>query len=373
MDDELNYKKAIEIEFKYLETNELTFNKNKNYQYISLLDDLNIDTKNKLIDILKDKNSMPYNYLNFIYQTYIEYTKEIINEGIVPQEILEEYKNNKFGLLIKLDKEKTKDQQLVFYCTKNQNVLKQFFLAKNLNGEKEDFNLDNLEIHSKSSEKSSKNSKHSKTSINEIKDNKICSYISGHIFEEEVIEYLRSKLIKLYIEIPNVFYSIKNDKNGMFYNEFDAIFKIDNKLTLNRGIVRINCIFTNDHSSKEFSDFNDKEIFEIPGKSLLFIEVKKSANFEGHFPELFAKIKKYRNLINDIYNTSDYQIIILYFYNNLFISSNDYFEKFKTGITKGKNSGESYPVYSFYIYDNIYLFNKLQNQERLENELIQTK
>lgn len=63
-------------------------------------------------------------------------------------------------------------------------------MAKNLNGENEEFNLDNLEIHSKSGQGSNT----SVESIKDIKDNKICNYISGHIFEEEIIEYLRSKL-----------------------------------------------------------------------------------------------------------------------------------------------------------------------------------
>ena len=71
----------------------------------------------------------------------------------------------------------------------------------------------------------------------------------------------------------------------MFFNEFDAIFKVDNKITLNRGIVRINCIYNND--KKEYFDCSDMEIFEIPAKSLLFIEVKKTPNYEGDFTDLF--------------------------------------------------------------------------------------
>lgn len=70
--------------------------------------------------------------------------------------------------------------------------------------------------------------------------------------------------------------------------------------------------------NNEFFDFNKKEVLEIPAKSLLFIEAKKSPNYEGHSPELFIKINKYRNLINDIHNTSGYKILILYFYNNFF-------------------------------------------------------
>ena len=135
-----------------------------------------------------------------------------------------------------------------------------------------------------------------------------------------------------------------------------------------------------------FNNLEDKDVFEIPEKSLLFVEVKKNQNFEGIFTELFLKINKIKNLINDIYDTYDYKIIILYFYNTSYIKSKDDFINFQNGIRNASTASnyEKYDVYSFYIYDNIYLYNTSENQKKLEkkfnyeneqikNELAQTK
>ena len=211
-----------------------------------------------------------------------------------------------------------------------------------------------------------------------------CNYISGNIFEDEVINYLKSKLDQFCIEIPNVFYTYKKSQTSFFYNEYDAIYKIDNKISLNKGIVRIK--YTYNANDSMFNNLEDKDVFEIPEKSLLFVEVKKNQNFEGIFTELFLKINKIKNLINDIYDTYDYKIIILYFYNTSYIKSKDDFINFQNGIKKASlaSNNEKYDVYSFYIYDNIYLYNTSENQKKLEkkfnyeneqikNELAQTK
>ncbi len=211
-----------------------------------------------------------------------------------------------------------------------------------------------------------------------------CNYISGNIFEDEVINYLKSKLDQFCIEIPNVFYTYKKSQTSFFYNEFDSIYKIDNKISLNKGIVRIK--YTYNANKSMFNNLEDKDVFEIPEKSLLFVEVKKNQNFEGIFTELFLKINKIKNLINDIYDTYDYNIIILYFYNTSYIKSKDDFINFQNGIRNASiaSNYEKYDVYSFYIYDNIYLYNTSENQKKLEkkfnyeneqikNELAQTK
>jgi len=211
-----------------------------------------------------------------------------------------------------------------------------------------------------------------------------CNYISGNIFEDEVINYLKSKLDQFCIEIPNVFYTYKKSQTSFFYNEFDSIYKIDNKISLNKGIVRIK--YTYNANKSMFNNLEDKDVFEIPEKSLLFVEVKKNQNFEGIFTELFLKINKIKNLINDIYDTYDYKIIILYFYNTSYIKSKDDFINFQNGIRNASTASnyEKYDVYSFYIYDNIYFYNTSENQKKLEkkfnyeneqikNELAQTK
>ena len=211
-----------------------------------------------------------------------------------------------------------------------------------------------------------------------------CNYISGNIFEDEVINYLKSKLDQFCIEIPNVFYTYKKSQTSFFYNEYDAIYKIDNKISLNKGIVRIK--YTYNANDSMFNNLEDKDVFEIPEKSLLFVEIKKNQNFEGIFTELFLKINKIKNLINDIYDTYDYKIIILYFYNTSYIKSKDDFNNFQNGIKNASTASnyEKYDVYSFYIYDNIYLYNTSENQKKLEkkfnyeneqikNELAQTK
>ena len=168
------------IEFEYLEKNELRYDKEKTYKYIKK-DDLNKDLQTKLIDILIKFNSMPNNYLRFVYETYLEYLKDILSNNVISNEILQEYKDNKFGLIIKVEEGNEKNQQLIFYCTKKQDLLKQFFLAKNLNGPNEEFNLDKIEIKSKS--KSRNESESSNKSVKEYRDNKICNYISENFLK----------------------------------------------------------------------------------------------------------------------------------------------------------------------------------------------
>jgi hypothetical protein len=105
----------------------------------------------------------------------LEYLKDISLNKIVSTEILEEYNKNKFGLIIKVEEGEEKNQQLIFYCTKNQELLKQFFLAKNLNGINEEFNLDKIEISSKSNSKDEHES--SNKSVQDNKDNRFFLFV----------------------------------------------------------------------------------------------------------------------------------------------------------------------------------------------------
>ena len=387
MEDISGKNKKPKIEFEYLRKNDYTYNSSKKYKYIES-DILDRETKKELTHILKDMNLMPNNYLKFVYESYVDYLKDILSEKIVPSVVLLEYQNKKFGLIIKIEENKESNQQLMFYCTKNNKLLNQFFLATSLNGLNKEYDLDNIEISTKdnksenenekqnniSNEKSDKvlsetGSNDSHKSIRNNRDNKICEYVSGNVFEGEVIQYLKSKLDNYCIEIPNIFYTINKDKKSIFYNEFDSIFKIDSKIILNKGIVKIN--FAYDGKEKQFSNFKGQDIVEIPEKSLLFIEVKKSQNFEGVFTELFLKINKFIDFINQKYKTYDYRIIILYCYNTIYISSKNDETLFRNAVKKALKFGQ-YTIYSFYIYDNIYLYNDSENQKRLEDDLKKT-
>ena len=168
-EDNKSGNKSPKIEYEYLQKNELTYNNEKKYKYIKK-DDLDEYSNLELIDILTKLNNMPNNYLRFVYETYLEYLKDISLNKIVSTEILEEYNKNKFGLIITVEEGEEKNQQLIFYCTKNQELLKQFFLAKNLNGINEEFNLDKIEISSKSNSKDEHES--SNKSVQDNKDNR---------------------------------------------------------------------------------------------------------------------------------------------------------------------------------------------------------
>ena len=120
-----------EIFFKYLEKNEYTFDSNKDYEYINVKD-LSRDTKTKLIEMIDKLNYMPKNFLEFIFSTYIYYLREIYNEQVINNDVLEAYNENKFGIIIKIEKAKPTNQQLVFYCSKEQKIYEQFFLIKTL-------------------------------------------------------------------------------------------------------------------------------------------------------------------------------------------------------------------------------------------------
>ena len=76
---------------------------------------------------------MPKNFLNFVYLTYIDNLKQVYSDdNSINSSILSDYEEKQFGLYIKFDKLKTKDQQLIFFCPKDQKVVEQFFLLKTL-------------------------------------------------------------------------------------------------------------------------------------------------------------------------------------------------------------------------------------------------
>ena len=185
------------------------------------------------------------------------------------------------------------------------------------------------------------------------------------------------------MELPNVFYAlreikeIKDEKKekiikSIFYNEFDSIFKVKEKIQFDENIVKINCKY----EQEKFEDTKnkDKNILEIKGNNLVFVEVKTEANFSNIFLELFEKIYKFRNLIDNMYGTKEYGTIILYLYDTKFIYDLKDFQLFTSSITnainicKSKNMEEvaKYNVYTFYVYDNVYLSNYSDINKKLE-------
>ena len=88
--------------------------------------------------------------------------------------------------------------------------------------------------------------------------------------------------------MPNIFYTIRNiidendngkNKNSIFYNEFDSVFKIKNDINFDNNILKINFkyekkIFQNNEDNKA----TKKNDIIINEKNLVFVECKYEAN-----------------------------------------------------------------------------------------------
>lgn len=293
-----------------LSESEYKFTKEKKYKYIDI-NTLDLDVKLKIIEALEKKNLIPNNFLNFVCVTYLDYLKSIYtnsqktdgnspeNNYAVRVDVLKDYNSKKFGLIIKIDKGNENEQQLVFYCLKNEELSEQFFLQKTLN--EPNYYYENLEF-SLSQSKSSKDqsSSHSNqndtnipinnnnnininlnntnttnnnininlnninttnNSINIINNNniniinnnniaknvryikgdqkKIDDFIKGNVFEIEVNNYLRKKICSVdgNIELPNVFYAIKKIEKDN--NEVKSLFynEFDSVFLVNNDIA----------------------------------------------------------------------------------------------------------------------------------------
>lgn len=404
-----------EIFFKYLEKNEYTFDSNKDYEYIN---DKNLsrDTKTKLIEMIDKLNYMPKNFLEFIFSTYINYLKEIYNEQVINNDVLEAYNENKFGIIIKIEKAKPTNQQLVFYCSKEQKIYEQFFLIKTLTNKeyypenikisldsnsKKKNKSDNIEKTEKAEksknkeitddknkdfefikknkaksdiEKNNKNKNSinyvDEKTISNIKDNIFCRFIKGNILECEICNYLRTKINESddNMELINVIYAIKeieinNQKiKSMFYHEFDSVFCLNEDVEFDENILKINCKYE-DGKYEDTKNSKNKTKFVLKKNNIVFVEVKNEANFPNAFNDLFSHIYKFRSLLDNIYQTKGYGTIILFLYNNKFIYDLKDFRFFKLSIdailkkNKQQKEMENYSVYAVYSYDNVFIYN----------------
>ena len=202
----------------------------------------------------------------------------------------------------------------------------------------------------------------------------IFNYIKGNVFESEVINYLRSKLgidEGINKELPNVFYTIKDDDHKFFYNEFDSIFVLNNIFVLDQAVVKINCKY--EKKLFENSKIIDKNNLMIEGKNVVFVECKQAGDFYNYFTNLLEKVYKFRRLIDDIFNIKDYGTKILYLYDDIFIYKNVCFNRFCSTIKdaidncvkRNMNDVENYDILAFYINSNVHLY----NYENIEKEL----
>ena len=209
------------------------------------------------------------------------------------------------------------------------------------------------------------------------KEKDIDNYIRGNVFENEVSNYLKNKILNSENkELPNIFYTIRNlyDKDDKsqniklnFFNEFDAVFMIENDINFDDNILKINFkyenkIFENNQDNKAKNTNN----LIIKGKNLVFVECKYEANYNKAFEDgkLFKKIYKFRDLIDKTFGTKGYGVIILYLYNTKFIYETKDFNNFKNAISTGfskclkeKDDVLMYNVFSFYINASVYMFN----------------
>ncbi len=126
-----SYDEIINIDC--LKKNEYKYEQEKQYEYIDAYY-LNKDLKQQLLLLLEEANNMPKNFLNFVYTFYIDNLDQVYREDdSINSSILSDYDNKKFGLYIKIDKLDNNDQQLIFFCPKDQKIVEQFFLVKTLN------------------------------------------------------------------------------------------------------------------------------------------------------------------------------------------------------------------------------------------------
>ena len=398
--------KEINIHLDKLE--EYTIENGKNYQYINF-DTLNFDIKNKIIDILENTNEMPNNFLKFVYVVNVNNLREIylsqknakdeLNKDKYTEDIniSNAYHEKKFGLLIKINADNKSEQQIVFYCMKNQSLYEQFFLKNNLNTKNY---FDDVEISLSSSSRTSQNSqeKNNEININKTRENKnekekskdmfalfkdekkLDKYIKGNTFECEVNIYLRKKICmnENNLEIPNVFYTIKDitvgqgKKKTFFYNEFDSIFLVEKDVEFDKSIFKINCKYEN--SLFDNTKLGKSDTLKIKGKNLVFVECKIKAKFSGAFEKIFLHIHTFRSLIDDIFGTKDYGVIILYLYDNYFIYHSDDFICFQNSINSafsnckklGIEGMDKFNIYAFYTYDNVYMHNYSSIQDEVD-------
>ena len=180
------------------------------------------------------------------------------------------------------------------------------------------------------------------------------------------------------LELPNVFYTLrdiivgKDTKKTFFYNEIDSIFMIENDVEFDKNIFKINCKYEN--SLFDNTKLGNSDTLKIKGKNLVFVECKTKAKFSGIFGKIFLFIHKFRSLIDNIFGTKDYGVIILYLYDNYFIYHSNDFECFQNAVNDAFNDCkklgiegmEKCNIYSFYTYDNVYMFNNSNIQDEVD-------
>lgn len=420
---------------------EYNFKNGEKYEYIDETS-LSPETVIKIVETMENINRMPNNFLNFVYVTYLDYLKTIYQNRLKPNDNTPKsgytpsndmdasHKKHQFGLIIKVDENNKKNQQLVLYCHKDPSFYDQFFLQKALKEAK--YNRENLvfslppskasksvkaeNFNPKNNNEQIKNNKSTINGLNEInmnnplscskesissstvtnnimpshekttqkKDKKaqndpnlstnffkreieIDNYIKGNIFECEVCDYLRNKIcsIKDNKELPNVFYALRtiNDNTDLtyFYNEFDSVFYVENEVVFDNNIFKINCKYEN-ATFENTKRTENSTLLSLKGKNLVFVECKNEGNFYSGFDKLFQKIYDFRNIIDYIFGLKDYSITILYLYNSKFIIRECAFQRFQTSIEEAirnseKEGVDKYNIFSFYTYDNVYIYN----------------
>ena len=389
-------------------------------------------------------------HLKAIYQGKIKDNDDSKTGYIAGYNITESHKKNKFGIIIKHENNKKKKPQLVLFCSKDPSLYEQFFLKKALKEEKYNRNNLNFSLPPSKVGKSANNSVNenkinnpyelnpidcniikssegnqsvelNKININENsidanpaknengnqeqilstklfeKENEVDKFIRGYAFECEVCGYLRNKIcsIKGNIELPDVFYSlkdvkvnnIKNKEKSYFYHEFDSVFYLGNDVEFDKNLFRINCKYENS-SFENTKRSENSDVLTIKRNSLLFVECKETGDFNSVFFELFKNIYKYKNILDYIFKLKGYSIKILYLYRYEFIDRNCNFQRFKESVINAINKCkteniigvDSYNILAFYTYDSLYLNNyysvtnelkDVKNNQKKDRELIE--
>ena len=394
-----NYQKLYNININDLIVTPCNSDKDKIYKYIKI-DTLNNDTKNKIIKNLNDKKIIPNNFLNFAYEFYLDkltviYNSELKDDNsksetgyIESFDSIEDYKNNKFGLVMKVCDNKG-ENQLILFCIKNQELLEQFCLKETLKSKKyskrniaeskrwksANNNSSNSEKEKKSEKIKSMKSISKESSDTESEEDRLD--IKDNTFENEISLYLRRKIIinGNNKELPNILYFIDKTKNDIMFDEIDSVFLVENRIKFDEKTVKLYY----KHENKIYENCQNRNInfFEIEGKNIVFIENGISPNFCNKFASLLRKVYKFRNVFDNLFGTKEYGTKIIYYCDDEYKNNDNDFEYFQSTLQKaidnclknGMKDVENYDFFTLYNYENKFIY----HSKNIGNEINKIK
>ena len=371
-------KNDIEIFPSQLKKNKYSFCYDTKYIYISV-DSLNPQKRNQIIDIVKDNNCIPKNFLEFILEVCLYKLDKIYNSEIIDSKILDDYEERNFGLIIKINECEKTEQQLVLYSLKSQELFDQFSLINCLTDAKYQVKINN---------------ENDETKISFIKADKIENYTRREDSELEIYNYFKKKITHYQknLELPDVFYTFEdnfvsdNNSELFSYSEFFSVYLVKHRVKFDTKLIPK---FLYENSDNEISFEEDPVTFEIKKGNLVFIETDINLEFSENIENLIGKINKFRSLYDHIYGTENFGIVICYLYQDYdaFYFKRTIEDAIRNCINKNMKGVDKYTICSFYMNNDYYTdssdetayfyspeddttFQLLENEEQSQTEKI---